>query len=253
MSGGRKKSGFLITSVTSDCGASPGAGGPEQPAVDGHQGGAAAPSSPPDPSRGPEERGPPDGSGSPPASRFRVVRLRRALGQPYRRGRWTCVDVLDREARLLAGLRHAHSLDSLDSLDALDSLGGAAGLGATPLPHPFRPLRPGHLVHSQGTTHLLASSVAAGDTAPRQPLSGPPSPRLGPAAAGTARHRRLPPPLRMDAPLGQALSRPGSPGDASPPRVPCPSRSPSRLALAQSVFGVGGAFQLDEDSSLQAV
>ncbi|XP_072114392.1 TSC22 domain family protein 4-like isoform X1 [Mobula birostris] len=51
-------------------------------------------------------------------SRFRVVKLDHSLGEPYRRGRWTCMDLYDKDldghllARALDSTRHVNSLDS---------------------------------------------------------------------------------------------------------------------------------------------
>ncbi|XP_006896535.1 PREDICTED: TSC22 domain family protein 4 [Elephantulus edwardii] len=145
MSGGKKKSSFQITSVTTDY------EGPVSP-------GDAEPPTPPAPIRppprlpngepSPEPGGkgtprngsPPPGAQGAPASRFRVVKLPQGLGEPYRRGRWTCVDVYERDletpnfGRLLEGIRGASGGTggrSLDSRLELTSL----GLGA-PTPQP---------------------------------------------------------------------------------------------------------------------
>ncbi|XP_068129985.1 TSC22 domain family protein 4-like [Hyperolius riggenbachi] len=98
MSLGKKRSGFQITSVTSDY----------QP---------TSPLSPISPnvldrSTSPT---PPNGPRSPPTSRFRLVRLDQAPlggGRRYQRGRWTCVDFyqLDVGGQHRAGA--GHSLDS---------------------------------------------------------------------------------------------------------------------------------------------
>ncbi|XP_004630564.1 TSC22 domain family protein 4 isoform X1 [Octodon degus] len=140
MSGGKKKSSFQITSVTTDYEGpgSPGASDPPAP---------PAPTGPPprlpngEPSPDPGGRGTPRNGSPPPgapASRFRVVKLPHGLGEPYRRGRWTCVDVYERDleppsfGRLLEGIRGASGGTggrSLDSRLELTSL----GLG-TPIP-----------------------------------------------------------------------------------------------------------------------
>lgn len=156
------------------------------------------------------------------ASRFRVVRLGQGLGEPYRRGRWTCVDQLERPEpeprlrRVLDSMRHAHSLESLETV-GLESggIGGAvAGAALKPLGL-ARGLRGvadamGPVVHSQGTSHLLAHHQPQqpqrrlGEGAGAGALSGPPSPThaspepphlLMPA---TPRMRNIPPPLRLD-------------------------------------------------------
>ncbi|XP_066578510.1 TSC22 domain family protein 4 [Amia ocellicauda] len=237
---------------------------------------------------------------SPPASRFRVVRLGQALGEPYRRGRWTCVDFFERDfelqamGRLLDSTRHALSLDSLETVGLGGGPGGAggglgAGKGGGGAGKPLGPLcnlKAGHLVHSQGTTHVLAPTVAAGNA--RRPLSGsgggdqkplssgsgpssprdrptPPSlplppegPRL-PLPPPSPRQRLLPPPLQLELDragrvlLRESRSGPSSPApprgrDGSPRRTLSPSPSPARLSLAQSMFGAGGAFDLEDES-----
>lgn len=115
---GKKKSGFQITSVTSEY------DGPRAPIGEADfgarpllNGGHHPPSSsPPAAAEGPGE-GAPRATGGPCASRFRVVKL--CQGEPYRRGRWTCLDLYDRDldghslAKALEGGRpHAGSLDS---------------------------------------------------------------------------------------------------------------------------------------------
>ncbi|MGH0127427.1 UNVERIFIED_CONTAM: hypothetical protein FKN15_073456 [Acipenser sinensis] len=91
---------------------------------------------------------------SPTGCRFRLVKLDQGLREPYKRGRWTCVDFYDRDS-----LRHAHSLESLDGLglasSAADSKRNHKPLFMTPTPNQH------HLVHSQGTTHVLAPNLAA--------------------------------------------------------------------------------------------
>ncbi|XP_004705649.1 TSC22 domain family protein 4 [Echinops telfairi] len=142
MSGGKKKSSFQITSVTTDY------EGPGSP-------GGAEPPTPPVPTRPPprlpngEPNPDPGGKSTPrngspppgaPASRFRVVKLPHGLGEPYRRGRWTCVDVYERDlelpsfGRLLEGIRGASGGTGGRSLDSRLEL---ASLGlATPAPQP---------------------------------------------------------------------------------------------------------------------
>ncbi|XP_018429460.1 PREDICTED: TSC22 domain family protein 4 [Nanorana parkeri] len=98
MSLGKKRSGFQITSVTSDYLPS----SPLSPVSPNH----SEPSSSPTPPNGPR---------SPPASRFRLVRLDQdplGGGRRYQKGRWTCVDFyhLDVGAQQRAGA--GHSLDS---------------------------------------------------------------------------------------------------------------------------------------------
>nr|XP_044998979.1 TSC22 domain family protein 4 isoform X2 [Jaculus jaculus] len=140
MSGGKKKSSFQITSVTTDYEGpgSPGASDPPTPQV---------PTGPPprlpngEPNPDPGGRGTPRNGSPPPgapASRFRVVKLPHGLGEPYRRGRWTCVDVYERDletpsfSRLLEGVRGASGGTGGRSLDSRLEL-ASLGLGA-PIP-----------------------------------------------------------------------------------------------------------------------
>lgn len=128
MSGGKKKSSFQITSVTLDyegpgspggfrcpCHAgTPGPPAPTEPSAPAPTGPPPRlPSGSPTPSQG--ARAPRNGSPPPagPRLRFRVVKLPQGLGEPYRRGRWTCVDVYERDleppsfGRLLESIRGA--------------------------------------------------------------------------------------------------------------------------------------------------
>lgn len=190
------------------------------------------------------------------ASRFRVVRLGQGLGEPYKRGRWTCVDVMEREPelhgvrRVLDSMRHAHSLESLETV----GLGGPEGEGGVTLKS-LKELRASHMVLSQGSAHLMVHS-------------GPPSPThtehqthlLSPPVhtPNTPRTRKIPPPLHLNMgganKLRATRSQPTSPSppvtrDGSFHPSLLPIQTPSALALAQSMFGVGGAFGLVSDES----
>ncbi|XP_047443659.1 TSC22 domain family protein 4-like [Mugil cephalus] len=143
MSGGKKRSGFQITSVTSEL----------HEAV--LQSDASSSCSPRGSSSHPTTPSlkrkyiPHDatGQGAGSSSRFRVVRL--AVGgadggggrsESYRRGRWMCTDVTERRKgaglrRVMDSMRHAHSLESLEIIGRDKDRGG---------------------VHSQDATHLLA-------------------------------------------------------------------------------------------------
>ncbi|KAM4820680.1 TSC22 domain family protein 4 [Thomomys bottae] len=137
MSGGKKKSSFQITSVTTDY------EGPGSPVASDPPPGSVprVPNGEPNPDSGgrgtPRNDSPPPGA---PASRFRVVKLPHGLGEPYRRGRWTCVDVYERDleppsfGRLLEGIRGASGGTGGRSLDSRLEL-ASLGLG-TPIPQP---------------------------------------------------------------------------------------------------------------------
>ncbi|XP_040271266.1 TSC22 domain family protein 4 [Bufo bufo] len=93
MSGGKKRSGFQITSVTSDY----------------------QPSSPVSPVPADRSPSPPNGPRSPPTSRFRLVRLDQGPlggGRRYQKGRWTCVDFYGLDAGVQHRAGAGHSLDS---------------------------------------------------------------------------------------------------------------------------------------------
>ncbi|XP_036164817.1 TSC22 domain family protein 4 isoform X2 [Myotis myotis] len=142
MSGGKKKSSFQITSVTTDYEGPGSPGGPDSPALPGPTGPPPRlPNGEPNPESGgkstPRNGSPPPGA---PASRFRVVKLPQGLGEPYRRGRWTCVDVYERDleppgfGRVLEGIRGASGGTGGRSLDSRLEL-ASLGLGA-PIPQP---------------------------------------------------------------------------------------------------------------------
>ncbi|XP_006859693.1 PREDICTED: TSC22 domain family protein 4 [Chrysochloris asiatica] len=140
MSGGKKKSSFQITSVTTDYEGPGSPGGAEPPTP-------SPPARPPprlpngEPNPEPGGRGTPRNGSPPPgapACRFRVVKLPHGLGEPYRRGRWTCVDVYERDleppsfGRLLEGIRGASGGTGGRSLDSRLEV-ASLGLG-TPVP-----------------------------------------------------------------------------------------------------------------------
>ncbi|XP_042339051.1 TSC22 domain family protein 2, partial [Plectropomus leopardus] len=172
MSVGKKRSGFQITSVTSDINQTP--AGQSAPSVVtvlqsaassscGAQGSSSQPTTPSLKRKYVSQDVPGQGAGS--SSRFRVVRLvvggdGGGRGVPYRRGRWTCTDFTERQEgavfrRVMDTMRHAHSLESLDMIGR-DTQRGA--------------------FHSQDTAHLLAQPIRGREGAGLMLCSGPPSP-----------------------------------------------------------------------------
>ncbi|XP_040828837.1 TSC22 domain family protein 4 [Ochotona curzoniae] len=207
MSGGKKKSSFQITSVTTDYDDGPGSPGSSDPPA------------PPAPAAGPPPRLPngestpdPGGKGTPrngspppgaPASRFRVVKLPHGLGEPYRRGRWTCVDVYERDleppsfGRLLEGIRGASGGAggrSLDSRLEVASLGLVA-----PIPQPGL---------SQGPTSWLRPPPSSPGPQARSLTGG-----LGQLSVGPGR-AKVETPLLSASPPQQRLAEPGT-GDSA--------------------------------------
>ncbi|XP_061100164.1 TSC22 domain family protein 2-like [Conger conger] len=67
------------------------------------------------------------------SSRFRVIKLDHGTGEPFRRGRWTCMEFYERDSegsvitRTVDSIRHANALDhSMDRDSGLGATGGSA-------------------------------------------------------------------------------------------------------------------------------
>ncbi|KAK1153318.1 TSC22 domain family protein 1-like [Acipenser oxyrinchus oxyrinchus] len=248
---------------------------------------------------------------SPPGCRFRLVKLDPGLREPYKRGRWTCVDFYDRDSenqavsKILDSMRHAHSLESLEGLGLASSAAGSKRnhkpLFMTPTPNQH------HLVHSQGTTHVLAPNLAAppnNSCSPpktrqqqqQQESPGAPASKPHPATPSRAPQNITPPrspkeaasrglwspPTCLRSPVSLSLaeelinstesknvdqaergrksarmdsgSRSGSPAPpllsaGSPGRrsLECRIHSPACFSFAQSMFGVGTSFDIDDE------
>lgn len=212
MSGGKKKSSFQITSVTTDYEGPGSPGGSDPPAP-------AAPAGPPPRLPNGEPNPDPGGKGTPrngspppgaPASRFRVVKLPHGLGEPYRRGRWTCVDVYERDleppsfGRLLEGIRGASGGTGGRSLDSRLEL-ASLGLGA-PIPQPGL---------SQGPTSWLRPPPSSPGPQARSLTGG-----LGQLSVpGKA---KVETPLLSASPPQQRLPEPGTGDSASTSLAPVP-------------------------------
>lgn len=205
MSGGKKRSGFQITSVTSEVNQSP--ADQSSPSAVLHvlqseasfctpQGSTSQPTTPSHKRKVLSHDV--QGQGAGPSSRFRVVRLAGGAAsggrsESYRRGRWTCMEFTERQEgagfrRVMDTMRHAHSLESLEMIGRDRDRGG---------------------VYSQDTSHVLAQPVLR---------SGPPSPThqepinirlldhkepirtqgLDSIPPPSPRPRNAPPPLRLD-------------------------------------------------------
>ncbi|XP_028420078.1 TSC22 domain family protein 4 isoform X2 [Perca flavescens] len=241
MSGGKKRSGFQITSVTSDF---------NQSSASVSQGSSSQPTTP-SPKR---KFGSHDATGQ--GSRFRVVRLAvgaaSGRGETTRRGRWTCTDFLEPQdgfRRVRDSMRHAHSLESLELIGRDADRGGAYSQ-----PYTQEPIRGG--VYSQEPIRGRAGLVLQ---------SGPPSPtHPGPnvrilAAAGldsappppSPRPRNVPPPLRLDRDsAGRSVLRLSHSQPSSPPAGPyhptlTPNHTPAAFSLDQTFFNLPG----DDSSS----
>ncbi|TNN51108.1 TSC22 domain family protein 4 [Liparis tanakae] len=170
-SGGKKRSGFQITSVTSDFNQSPaGQSAPSavltvlQSAVAScrAQGSSSQPTTPSLKRKHVSHDALGQALGA--SSRFRVVKLAvggagsSGRGQPISRGRWTCTDVTEQQEgagfrRVMDTMRHAHSLESLETIG-----------------------RDRGRVHSHDHAHLLAWPIRGQEGAGLMPRSGPSSP-----------------------------------------------------------------------------
>ncbi|TKS93358.1 TSC22 domain family protein 4 TSC22-related-inducible leucine zipper protein 2 [Collichthys lucidus] len=191
MSGGKKRSGFQITSVTSDFNLQTPAGQSAPSVVlpvlqsaasscGTLQGSSSQPTTPSLKRKYISHDASAGGGGC--SSRFRVVRLAvggagsGGRGEPYRRGRWTCTDFTERQEvagfrRVMDTMRHAHSLESLEMIGRDIERGG----GYKDLTPPLHLLRPAH-----ETSLLLCLDVdAAGRSVLRLSHSQPSSPPAG--------------------------------------------------------------------------
>uniref|UniRef100_A0A3P8U3F6 Zgc:153012 n=1 Tax=Amphiprion percula TaxID=161767 RepID=A0A3P8U3F6_AMPPE len=156
MSGGKKRSGFQITSVTSDLHQSP--AGQSSPSMVlsvlqsdtssscSPQGSSSQPTTPSLKRKYVSHDAAGQGAGS--SSRFRVVRLAvggaggGGRGESYRRGRWTCMEFLERQERagfrrVMDSMRHAHSLESLEMIGRDRDRGGVHSQDTHPHIHTY--------------------------------------------------------------------------------------------------------------------
>ncbi|XP_029695900.1 TSC22 domain family protein 4 isoform X2 [Takifugu rubripes] len=257
MSGGKKRSGFQITSVTSDFKQTPNDQSAPSTALTAQgsayslQGSSSQPTTPSLKRRYASHDASAQEAG---CSRFRVVRLAvsgpgggSGRGKPYHRGRWTCTEFMEREEvlgirRVLDTMRHAHSLESLEMIGRDADRGG---------------------VHSQGATHLLCQPVKNKDSSGAVIHSGPPSPtHKGPVnvrlldckepggaeqldsspSSPPAHPRVLPPPLQLEAGRhGQHILRLSHSQPSSPPAGSnhlAPVRTPATFSLDQTFFSL---------------
>lgn len=235
MSGGRKKSSFQITSVTTDYEGPGSPGGSEPPTPPTP---AAPPPRLPNGEPNPEPGGkstPRNGSpppGAPASSRFRVVKLPHGLGEPYRRGRWTCVDVYERDlepptfGRLIEGIRGATGGTGGRSLDSRLEL-ATLGLGV-PTSQPGL---------SQGPTTWLRPPPSSPGPQARSLTGG-----LGQLGVPTKAKAETPP--LSASPPQQRPPEPGTGGSASTSRAATPQ--PSLKVEVESGGSAGGTPPLSQ-------
>nr|XP_046237311.1 TSC22 domain family protein 4 isoform X2 [Scatophagus argus] len=262
MSGGKKRSGFQITSVTSDFNQTPtGQSAPtvvlsvlQSAASSWARGSSSQPNTPSLKRKYLSHDASRQVTGC--SSRFRVVRLAAGgagsggRGEPYRRGRWMCMDFMERQEgvafrRVMDTMRHAHSLESLEMIGRDTDRGG---------------------VHSQDT-HLLAQPIRGREGVDLVLRSGPPSPthqesinicllgRKEPMGMQdfdsilpppSPRPRIVPSPLRLDVDargrsvLRLSHSQPSSPPAGSHHPTLSPVQTPAGFSLDQTIFSLPG-------------
>lgn len=202
MSGSKKRSGFQITSVTSDISHSPGKHAPASTLLSIVQAAVSSGSSSQPTTPTPKRKfisSDTLGNGAS-CSRFRVVRLAvggaggNRRGEPYCRGRWTCTDFLElkegtRFKRLMDTMRHAHSLDSLEMI------GRDPESGRDPAHRHTKPVRgrdgPGLTLHSGPPSPTHQEPISLNLLHSREETDSP-------LTLPMPRPRVLPPPLRLD-------------------------------------------------------
>ncbi|XP_034083207.1 TSC22 domain family protein 4 isoform X2 [Gymnodraco acuticeps] len=239
MSGGKKRSGFQITSVTSDFNQTP--AGQSAPSmvltvVQSAQRSSSQPTTPSLKRKHVSHDAAGQGGG---ASRFRVVRLvlgAGGRGQPYRRGRWTCTDIQERQEGaglrcVMDTMRHAHSLESLEMI------GRDVDRGA---------------VYTQDSAHLLTRPIRGQEGAGLVPRSRPLSlthqePMVAQSLNSappppSPRPRNVPPPLRLDVDsAGRSVLRLSHSQPSSPPVGSYhPTQTPSVFCLDRTMFDLPG-------------
>ncbi|XP_069844917.1 TSC22 domain family protein 2-like [Dipodomys merriami] len=156
-------------------------------------------------------------------SRFRVIKLDHGSGEPFRRGRWTCVEFYEREAeggapaRPADGLRPAGAAEPPAERDS--GLGATAGSGPGADGGAAGPAEPGAAAGARGAPCSLPPADAA--RFHTRPPAGP---------ADDAR--------RKSEPLPQPPPAPPAEGAAdAPPRAPGSSLAGPELGLAGPADG----------------
>ncbi|XP_076010427.1 TSC22 domain family protein 4 isoform X2 [Genypterus blacodes] len=258
---GKKRSGFQITSVTSDFNAAPASQSASsivltvlQSAGSSHHGCSSQPTSPSLKRKHISHDA--SGQGTASSSRFRVVRLAGRGGSgrsdSYCRGRWTCTDVLDWQEgagfkRMIDSMRHAHSLESLEMI--------GRGRGSD---------RANIHVRSQTASHLLPQPIRVREGTGLVVRSGPPSPTFQepinvrlldckepiglrpldstPPLLSSRSRNNIPPPLRLNVDTtGRSVYRLSRSQPSSPPSGSFhPVQTSSGFRLDQTIFTLPG-------------
>ncbi|XP_054981863.1 TSC22 domain family protein 2 isoform X3 [Sorex araneus] len=158
------------------------------------------------------------------SSRFRVIKLDHGSGEPYRRGRWTCVEYYERDAdsSVLARsgdcIRHSGPPEPAAERDSgLGATGGSVVVVVTSLPGPHGP-EPG----PDGAPPAAAAAERTSQPGPAPPPPfgvGPPPLFPGAPAPGPPPGSAVPAgPLGAGPPLATVtLAQPGAPTTAQPP------------------------------------
>lgn len=256
MSGGKRRSGFQITSVLTSPTSQSAPAFSNQSGLSYsrcHQGSSSQPTSPCQKKKYISH----DALGQQAASsRFRVVRLTEGgaslggRGQPYQRGRWICSEFRERpqEAglkRVMDSMRNAHSLGSLDMIGWGKERGGASSMNTSyPLALPLREPKEAGLVSGSGPPspepklHVNHSQPIRGQGFGPAPSPAPPRPQNFPQPLRPHGVTPVQPAcLSLSQPvLRMSQSLPSSPASRPRHSVLTSLQPPSVLNVDQTVF-----------------
>ncbi|XP_054441178.1 TSC22 domain family protein 2 isoform X2 [Pteronotus mesoamericanus] len=187
----RSVAGALASTLAAAATSVPSSGAPGAPPASGSSSGpgTAAPSQPPTTC----------------SSRFRVIKLDHGSGEPYRRGRWTCMEYYERDSdssvltRSGDCIRHSNTFDQTAERDS--------GLGAT-----------------GGSVVVVVASMQGA----HGPDSGTDSSLTAVSQLPPSEKMSLPAPAQLPPPVGGAVA----PGSAPMPRFPGAAAGPQQVMVA---------------------
>ncbi|XP_057595536.1 TSC22 domain family protein 2 isoform X2 [Hippopotamus amphibius kiboko] len=238
----RSVAGALASTLAAAATSAPSSGAPGLPAVAGPSAapGTAAPAQPPTTC----------------SSRFRVIKLDHGSGEPYRRGRWTCMEYYERDSdssvltRSGDCIRHSNTFDQTAERDSgLGATGGSVVVVVASMPGAHGP--------DSGTDSSLTAvsqlppSEKMSQPAPAppqsfgvgQPQPQPPPPPVGGAVAPSSAPLPLFPGAAAGPPQMKAAPPPSQPQGVAPGAVPPGPNGQglplTNVSLAQPGLAVG--------------
>ncbi|XP_060053511.1 TSC22 domain family protein 2 isoform X2 [Erinaceus europaeus] len=178
------------------------------------------------------------------SSRFRVIKLDHGSGEPYRRGRWTCMEYYERDSdssvltRSGDCIRHSTTLDQTAERDSgLGATGGSVVVVVASMQGAHGPDSGSDSAPAAAVSQLPPSEKRSQPVPAAPPAFGlgqpPPPPAGGAVAPGPA---SLPPPF----PGATAATPPGQPQGAGPNGAGLPP-PPVTLSLPAQPGPAGGA------------